>query len=757
MSLKKFVAIENVGRFHSARASGDVEFKKLTLIYGENGRGKTTACAILRSLQTSEASHIVGRKTLGSSSPPHVHLLLSTAAAQTKFQNGAWTNALPELRIFDSVFVSENVYTGDEVGTDQKRNLFRVIVGQAAVQKALRYDGLVKEIRELTSQIRDANRAVEGHLRPGLTLQALLDAHVDPEIDAKIEKVEANLRSVADAEKLRNHPGFTRIEVPDSPENLQALLDETIDAVSSSAEQQVRGHLLRHGMQQGGLPWLGQGLEFKPEEDCPFCGQDITGVALISAFKVLFSDAYRDLKRRATDMGMGIAALYGEGLLSKLSATVASNKEAEIFWQSHADFAPINHELISDIESQIAMYRETLLDLLRKKVSNPLEALDAGEVLANAHKELENFRGRLITYNISILEANQVFHARRAQLSATNIDIMRNELEVLKTLKRRQVDPLKALCEKAIDLAAQKVAKETERDTIKVELDQDGGNAVEKYEQAINRYLDLFNAGFRITKVDHNFVGGVNASYRLLINNVTVPLGDDRTPLSQASFKNTLSAGDRSTLALALFLAQLDHDDGRASRVVILDDPFSSQDRFRRNQTAIEVARLAANAAQVVVLSHDAHFLKDVSDKAIGISTKSLKLNPIGETTEICELDIVEMLRDEIRVYIDMLQTFVAGTGEPRHIIQKIRPLLEAYCRNSCVTRFNPIDILSDILAKIRAEGETHPLYRIYNDLNDLNDYTSRYHHADGSVTGVIDETELRGYCRRTLRLVGAM
>ena len=37
-------------------------------------------------------------------------------------------------------------------------------------------------------------------------------------------------------------------------------------------------------------------------------------------------------------------------------------------------------------------------------------------------------------------------------------------------------------------------------------------------------------------------------------------------PMSQPSFKNTLSTGDRSTLALALFLAQLEHDAARSDR-----------------------------------------------------------------------------------------------------------------------------------------------------------------------------------------------
>jgi wobble nucleotide-excising tRNase len=85
MSLRKIVSIQSVGRFHNAAAAGNTEFAKFTLIYGENGRGKTTLCAILRSLQSGDSAHIMGRKTLGANTMPSVHLLLHGTQQQTRF------------------------------------------------------------------------------------------------------------------------------------------------------------------------------------------------------------------------------------------------------------------------------------------------------------------------------------------------------------------------------------------------------------------------------------------------------------------------------------------------------------------------------------------------------------------------------------------------------------------------------------------------------------------------------------------------
>ena len=50
--IKKLIRIANVGRFRDYKAAGDVSLNKLNLIVAENGRGKTTLCAILRSLRS---------------------------------------------------------------------------------------------------------------------------------------------------------------------------------------------------------------------------------------------------------------------------------------------------------------------------------------------------------------------------------------------------------------------------------------------------------------------------------------------------------------------------------------------------------------------------------------------------------------------------------------------------------------------------------------------------------------------------------
>ena len=132
--LRKIVSIKNVGRFASYGASGDVELKRYTLIFAENGRGKTTLCALLRSLLSGDRTPIIGRTTLGGPGAPMSEIL--TTSGMITFRQGAWSATVPEIAVFDSTFISENVYSGDVVDLGHRRNLYSVIVGKQGVDLA---------------------------------------------------------------------------------------------------------------------------------------------------------------------------------------------------------------------------------------------------------------------------------------------------------------------------------------------------------------------------------------------------------------------------------------------------------------------------------------------------------------------------------------------------------------------------------------------------------------------------------------------
>ena len=64
--------LRNVGQFDSVDTGNNLPLRKLTLVYADNGRGKTTLSAILDSLSTGKPMRITERHRLGASDSPHV-------------------------------------------------------------------------------------------------------------------------------------------------------------------------------------------------------------------------------------------------------------------------------------------------------------------------------------------------------------------------------------------------------------------------------------------------------------------------------------------------------------------------------------------------------------------------------------------------------------------------------------------------------------------------------------------------------------
>jgi hypothetical protein len=66
---------------------------------------------------------------------------------------------------------------------------------------------------------------------------------------------------------------------------------------------------------------------------------------------------------------------------------------------------------------------------------------------------------------------------------------------------------------------------------------------------------------------------------------------------------------------------------------------------------------------------------------------------------------------------------------------------------------------MGGVVRIIRAAGTAHSLHPIVEDLDELNMYCRRYHHSENehAATEPIDDAELQGYVRRTLKIVGCL
>ncbi len=758
--LERVISIKNVGRFKDCAAVGDVTLRRYTLVFAENGRGKTTLCAILRSLSTNTPAIVIGRTTLGTTEPPQIHLL--TSAGNIALRNGGWSAAFPDIAIFDGTYVSENVFAGDVIHADHRRNLYRVIIGAQGVALAARVTELEELVRVKNAQIRDNRALIQRHMPQNMAVETFIALADDPATDERIAAKEQEIQGALRAAQLRLRAGLSPIAVPVFPPSFAQLLAKTFANVAADAEHLVAEHIARHPMQERGQTWLAEGLRYVAHEECPFCGQGIGGSELIQAYRSFFSREYHALRDEVNQLSSGVERSIGDRVSTAIDQTVLHNNNSLEFWREYCEVETPTAPDVGSAATIMAALRQSAQALLQTKAGVPLDAVAPDENFTQVLNGFEALRAGLGTYNAGVAAANTVINTRKRQAQVANVRDLQDGLAVLRAQRARHTDDGRNLCAIENRLQNDKTALDEEKEAVKQRLDAHTAQVIAQYGEAINRYLDRINAAFRITTPTHTYRGGPpSTSYQIVINQNAVDLGDATTPADRPSFKNTLSAGDRSTLALAFFLAQLEQDADRANKVVVFDDPFASMDSFRRTHTVNQILRCGEGCAQVIVLSHEASFLGLLWSRIAPADRKALQLARIGEeNTTIVGWDVDRALQARYKADIDTLQRFYAdGEGERMNVIQKIRPVLEGFCRTLYPAQFCEQDMMGAIIGKIRAAGAAFPLRNIVDDLDDLNQYCRRYHHADNpnAATELIDDAELQDYVRRTLKLVGCL
>src|SRR5690606_16129712 len=117
----------------------------------------------------------------------------------------------------------------------------------------------------------------------------------------------------------------------------------------------------------------------------------------------------------------------------------------------------------------------------------------------------------------------------------------------------------------------------------------------------------------------------------------------------------------------------------------ILDDPVSSMDRNRRHQTIRRIATLATSCKQLIVLSHDAYFLRDLEEqlrKQVGTPPRILGISrTYSGYSAFGSCDLEEVCASDYYRHHRMVDDYVRGehTTNIRDVAKAIRPLLEGY------------------------------------------------------------------------------
>jgi wobble nucleotide-excising tRNase len=761
--IRSILKLQNVGLLQDATQHGAVNLTKVCGIFADNGRGKSTLAAIMRACGQGDATRLHARRTIDSSNPPEIKFLLPSGA-HIEFTNNAWVGNGPQILVFDSEFVEENVYSGFEVRAEQRQSLLEFALGDQAVVFKKRIDQLTQEIESQTRKLTLAQKEVSGYAAPYTTAQFIAMQPV-PNAQQQIEALQKRIDAARSMQQL------TARQVPNALTpisfDIQAtfdLLKKQLTDVQKDAEAVVRAHLVKHGG-HGLEDWASRGQAYLTTDDCPFCGQPVAELALIKAYRSHFNKAYADLKRDVAALDEKVAASLADNKVEKLRDTAETNTARIEAWKDRLD---VNSPVLAadGLLAALKQLRDTLRNAIAKKRSTPLEAVGSETESETAAGAMDSIRQIIAAYNDELAMVSLKIADFKRQLAIENIANLQSEIKKHEAVQRlEQPTVIAAVGEyKAADTERQRL--QDEKAQVREQSDNLMTTTLHAYQNSINTLLRTFGAEFSIEELTHTTVGSgePRTEYALSLRNKSVKLGS-RTDLTAGhSFASTLSEADKRTLAFAFFLARLQAEQSLSNTVVVLDDPVSSLDRNRRFQSLKQIVSLATSCQQLIVLSHDAYFLRELRDYLANLETSPIELRPIriarvqNGYSAFCSCDLDDICASDYYRHHRLVADYVDGkpSSNTREVAKAIRPLMEGYYHRRFPGKLPKKTMFGRVLELAAAAQPPDPLAflkPIIPELNEVNEYAKQFHH-DGGDSAPISDPELLQCAKKALDLI---
>ena len=751
--------VQNIGRFESVRGSQDTAFQPLSLIFSENGRGKTTLCAILRSLATGDPTPILERKRLSSTTAAKA--VVSIAGSRIPFDGSDWSMSGPRIAIYDEHFVDTNVHSGLNVDAGHRKGVHELVVGEQGVRLQRKVENLNRKISSLQSEWRQAEHKVREAALGSYSVDEFCALRPLENLDLKIEVAKQRLSVLRNAETIRATGEFRPFALPPFDENdLTDLLGKTLSDVESTALEAIAKHV--SGLGVGGEDWISRGWHYLGDaRECPFCGKGISASALIDHYRAYFSESYAVHKRRIQGIRNGVSSNLSGDRLATLQRILQQECDKREFWARYFELPAFGLDL-DHLAITWNNLRQDLLAALDKKVAAPVDPVSLSARVRDAMAHYRDLAETVCTLSTSLVEQNPSVQQVKAQLTEGSVWKAQMKLDHLRTIRNRFHPDIDAACKDYLAAKEMETQAKQKKASVRATLHRHRHRVFGTYETAINRLLNTFNADFTLEALRPSDARGVPSSaYGVRVNNDSMTL--DPVSTTDPLFRTTLSAGDRNTLALAFFFASLQqralHD-----TIIVIDDPISSLDDARAFATAQEIRRLEGQCRQLIILSHSRNLLCQLWERANKNTTATLQICDAGsDCSTLAPWDIEAAAVTEF----DRLFQLVGGYGEAsrgnsEQVAPALRILLESFLRVAFVTHFPPGRQLGQFIqrAKQRLE-EGQPILSDdgIQELAELNEYARLFHHSThqaGRIEAVtnVNSQELRGYARRVIRFI---
>lgn len=702
--IHKIEKINSVGRFRNFTASGQINFLKLTLIFGNNGGGKTTLTSILRSLTTNDPQLVKTRASTTLAVPQAIQVIeRNPTDVFHTFGSSGWTVPLNGIEIFDIHFVNDNIFSGFDWNDEQKKQLHHFVIGAAGVTVRGQIEQNKKDKATSKKKQSDIENELYSLVKNGLNSTELnrflsIQPTAATNITRKILIAEREKKNADANHIIQRLPILVTGVAISANINFETLIEDLKMSVETLQENALGTLFIEHlkDLEDNGVEgtetWLHTGFNYlkqKKEKEslylnCPFCTQTIDeNLDILKAYTIKFNEEFTGLTSRLGTHSLSVSRFNLETNLQRIISVKEGNEKNALAWAGHLPRGIVSPSLDVTKFEEMRSLLEALILNLESKRSNPSSIVNS-ESASKLSKLLTDLNQQIDQYNQNVLQYNDAIQSFKTTIkSVQNAQL---ELDQLQRIKARFDTTIASKCS-ALILERQNLGN--------LEIAYTGLIAHQRglvttffssYQTKVNHYLTtVFRTPFKIEDVIHVPPQGQakqsKLGYKLTIHGQDISFD----PSQALNVKDCLSEGDKSTIALAFFLAKLDIDPAPQDKILVFDDPLSSFDSHRRGYTVGILKNLVNRMKQVVVLSHNEQFLYEIGKHFPVAEKKTLEIvqNFIDHSSTLAILDLEELVRLDYFKQLDSLERFLTSPNINRkdEVLGFLRNVLEAHIR----------------------------------------------------------------------------
>ncbi|TJX14998.1 hypothetical protein E9840_04660 [Tissierella creatinini] len=623
--LNQILKISNVGIFKdyvfNQHIHGDVEFRKLSIIYGKNGSGKSTSYSTIvemfKSLNQNNNDIIIGRKTLSSSNTPEIEIVMDNELF--RFNNN-WDRPYPNIVIFDQEFINENIYLADSISTDNRRNQFKLIIGKENIEIAKQLDNINTELRENKRNLKKYESYLHNQIKGNISIKEYINLRTNEsieEINVKLKELYKMQESFNQISEMNNLKPLSQLEKPEfNLAGFISFINNNINYISANVEKYIKNYCHSKDIN---IDWIDTGFSKVKDNRCPFCNQRLEHSDIFSIYKDYFNENMVKYNNTLNCYLDSINENFRNERLLEINLVMEENNN--LFYELNRylqmkDGLPKTEDIISKASSVFS----NINTIFTNKVRNQFEDLALKEQLYLLRDEYNAYIKELETYNLEVYGINQMLEVHKKKLeefdshnNEEQINYYLNLITLTNPIVAAEIASYQALLNRIEELEHKKINLKNQ--SMKIDKKR-----LSEFYQVLNEVLRNLELTFKVSNAFLKYnTYGIEVDFSLIIDNTKIK---SRTPknnqINKPNFKNTLSEGEKSLLALAYFITSLKLNISPRNSIIVFDDPTNYCDNKNKAVIAKQVSQLLTKDNQILVFTHDFDFTKrmvEINDK----------------------------------------------------------------------------------------------------------------------------------------------